>query len=289
MKFYNETWILAWKKTAEVIVALDFTSKDKTPRRKRSFCHTHDRPASVDCGVRIFKKHCIAKDPQDLLRSKPARMVPLTWPLHDWIRAQIHIQSKPIRTNETTEDLDIAEARDFVTCNTAKMSKRARRRSGGWLVACNETGGVLAFQEFFGGESLTQRAAFVNTLVQTYDSISTICHDDACHLRRFMDRWCSSIPRLCFPHTHYILDRFHARAHSDRWCQEHCSPNTKTNQPRLAKVNSSACEILFAWFSGFKKSFRHMSRLTGHFFVSEILLLRNDWHCNQTTRRTETD
>ena len=215
-------------------------------------------------------------------------MVDLAWPLHDWIRAQIHIQSKPSQTKETTEDLDIAEACDFVTCNTAKMSKRARRRSGGWLVACNETGAVIGFQEFFGGESLTQRAAFVSTLVHKYDSITTICHDDSCHLRRFMDRWFSSIPRLCFPQTHYVLDRFHARTHTDKWCQTNCSPNTETNRPRLDKVNSSACEILFAWFSGFKASFRHMGRLTGHFFVSEILLQRNDWHCNQTSR-AETD
>ena len=81
---------------------------------------------------------------------------------------------------------------------------------------------------------------------------------------------------------------FHARTHTDKWCQTNCSPNTKTNRPRLDKVNSSACEILFAWFSGFKAFFRHMGRLTGHFFVSEILLQRNDWHCNQTSR-TETD
>ena len=253
----------------------------RTPKRKRAFCSEHDRSTVRDNGVRIFKKHCIAETSQDLLGSKPPRAVDLGWPLRDWVRDQIHFQSKNALASKPNEDLDVDQAADFVSCRTSKMPKRISRRSGGWLVACNESGIVMAAEEFYGGESLTQRAAFTAKLIHDYASIETIVHDDSCHLRQFMGHWLKTQPRLCFPRVHYIVDHFHSKGHVDTWCQQNCSPLCAGNAERMAHINSSACEILFSWLSGYKASFRHMNRMTGHFFIHEVLLLRNAWNASR--------
>ena len=114
--------------------------------------------------------------------------VDLSWPLVDWVRDQVHIQSKA-RHCSSTEDLDICEAQDYVSCHTVKMRKRVNRRSGGWLVACDGRGMVLAASEFYAGESLTQRAAFVASVVDQFPTVTTVVHDDACHLRKFIEPW----------------------------------------------------------------------------------------------------
>ena len=143
------------------------------------------------------------------------------------------------------------------------MRKRVNRRSGGWLVACDGRGMVLAASEFYVGECFT------------------VVHDDACHLRKFMDKWMDSQPRLTYPQTKFVLDKFHAPSHRDPWCKQHCSPKVPENARLLAGVNSSSCEFLFSWFSKFRSSFRTMNRQTAHFFVHEILLMRNAWRKGQ--------
>ena len=197
------------------------------------------------------------------------------------LRDVVHFQSKMAhakRPGAAGEDLDIAQAADFVSCRTVKMRRRVNRRSGGWLVACAADGAVLDAVEFLGGESLTQRAAFVARLKERYPFIATVVHDDSCHLRRFMDHWCRSCPQLCFPAMHYVIDKFHAVTHCDAWCRANCAPSTPVNEARVAGVNSSACELLFSWFSLYRNSFRHMGQETAHFFVNEVLLMRNEWH-----------
>eukprot|EP00971_Amphidinium_carterae_P339476 6477309-Amphidinium_carterae.1 len=157
------------------------------------------------------------------------------------------------------------------------MQRRVNRRSGGWLLACSGTGFVLEAMEFLGGESLTQRAAFLALCVQSFPCLQTFVHDDACHLRKFMDHWFPDCPRLRWPQMTYIVDKLHARGHVDEWCRENCHPNLPAHQQLLEEANTSTCETLFTWFSGYKPSFRHMNRATARFFVNELLDLRNSW------------
>lgn len=252
----------------------------RTPKRKQAFCSLHCRQDARDNGVRVSKKACIADSSHKLMRATPPNSVDLSWPLVDWVRDQVHIQSKA-RHCSSTEDLDICEAQDYVSCHTVKMRKRVNRRSGGWLVACDGRGMVLAASEFYAGESLTQRAAFVASVVDQFPTVTTVVHDDACHLRKFMDKWMDSQPRLTYPQTKFVLDKFHAPSHRDPWCKQHCCPKVPENARLLAGVNSSSCEFLFSWFSKFRSSFRTMNRQTAHFFVHEILLMRNAWRKGQ--------
>ena len=252
----------------------------RTPKRKQAFCSLHCRQDARDNGVRVSKKACIADSSHKLMRATPPNSVDLSWPLVDWVRDQVHIQSKA-RHCSSTEDLDICEAQDYVSCHTVKMRKRVNRRSGGWLVACDGRGMVLAASEFYAGESLTQRAAFVASVVDQFPTVTTVVHDDACHLRKFMDKWMDSQPRLTYPQTKFVLDKFHAPSHRDPWCKQHCCPKVPENARLLAGVNRSSCEFLFSWFSKFRPSFRTMNRQTAHFFVHEILLMRNAWRKGQ--------
>ena len=252
----------------------------KTPKRKTGFCASHQRADTKGSGlVKVHKKDCVGTKPEALIRTVPS-IGAVEWPLKDWMRAQVHKQSKDkVREGE---DPDVALAADFVSCRTIKMKKRVSRRSGGWLVGCNENGVILGAMEFFGGESLTQRAAFVAKMIGEYPSLKTVVHDDACHLRKFLTTWFKAdSPHVCYPAVAFVIDKFHSKAHNDSWCQKHCSPKTKENQRRLEAVNSSACEILFSWLSGYKNAFRHMNRMTGHFFIHELLLLRNAWSSRQ--------
>ena len=248
----------------------------KTPKIKSSFCATHFKPCKRDCGVTIKKKRCLDSDPTKLLTCVPPTASITEWPLISWLRDQVHIQSKR-HNDKKGSDLDSLQAADYVTCRTIKMKHRTNRRTGGWLLACSGDGRVLHAMEIYGGESLTQRAAFVALLKTRYPALHTILHDDSCHLRRFMDSWFADYPALRFPHMNYIVDKFHSKTHCDEWCQTNCSPRVPANQARISGHNSSACEILFSWFSGYKASFRHMGVQTSHFFVHELLLMKNSW------------
>ncbi len=79
------------------------------------------------------------------------------------------------------------------------------------------------------------------------------------------------------PRLNFVVDKFHARGHVDRWCLEHCHPDVPANAQLLKGVNSSACELLFQWLSGYKAAFRHMGRNTAQFFLLEVLDLKNEW------------
>ena len=255
---------------------------NRTPRRKSAFCSRHARPLASNCGVRVCKKDCVGDSSASLLKTVPSTGV-VDWPLPEWLRNQVHRQSA--EKQMPAGDADVSMAADFVSCRTIKMKKRVNRRSGGWLVACDEQGFIMGAMEFLGGESLTQRAALVSRMIGEYPTVATVIHDDACHLRLFMDRWFPLCPHLRYPQVGFVIDKFHSASHTDTFCRQNCSPKTAENSARLQGVNTSACEILFQWLSGFKASFRHMNRLTAQFFVPELLLMRNEWRSQQQTRK----
>ena len=75
---------------------------------------------------------------------------------------------------------------------------------------------------------------------------------------------------------HYILDRFHAKAHIDNWCKLNVNPDTQANTDRLAGRNTSACEMTFSWMGKYKRIFRTMHRWTANFLVQEMVDLHNE-------------
>ncbi|CAE7225029.1 hypothetical protein AK812_SmicGene46748 [Symbiodinium microadriaticum] len=86
---------------------------------------------------------------------------------------------------------------------------------------------------------------------------------------------CPTTPTCVFRPFRFIVDRFHYEGHTDKWCRDNCSPTLPPHEETLENVSTSSCEILFQWFSQYKHAFRHMSRLVGHFFVTELVDMHN--------------
>ena len=256
----------------------------ETPVYKGIFCSQHVAPpprqlvrskSSEAEGMEVRKRACLATDAKQLMQARVAgRPVPLPAG-RDLLCAVRSTSLLAYKKQLGMQDVDTDEAGDYVTCRTSKMSRRLNKRSAGWLVACTGSGMVASIMEIYGGESLTQRAAFVAKIREAYPTVRTVVHDDACHLRKFMEKWFPENPELRYPALNFIIDGFHMRGHTDTWCQLNCSPKLPEHAEILANVNSSSCEILFQWFSQHKSSFRHMGRLTAHFFVSEMIDLHN--------------
>ena len=81
----------------------------RTPMRKQLFCAQHTSAGPPDCGVRIYKKACLAEAPQDLFRSHPSHAVELKWPLPPWVRRQVHLQATQRRLPHNA-DIDVTQA-----------------------------------------------------------------------------------------------------------------------------------------------------------------------------------
>ena len=249
-----------------------------TPSFRSCFCKQHllIKP-SADPGMVITRKLCVAACESDLVRLTQDGK-PVAAPDLAAVRSALHQASiKAHKRRRGEHDVEVSDTADAVECRTHKMRRRLNRRSGGWLVACSGDGMVLQAEEFLGGESLTQRAGFVAQCLHEYPSIQTVVHDDACHLQAFMSKWLCKHPKLCYPSLRFVIDKFHARGHVDPWCRQHCHPDAPGNAERLQLVNTSACELLFAWLSGYKGAFRHMRKQTAQFFILELLDMRNEW------------
>ena len=249
-----------------------------TPSFRSFFCKQHRliKP-SADPGMVITRKLCVAACESDLVRLTQDGK-PVAAPDLAAVRSALHQASvKAHKRRRGEHDVEVSDTADAVECRTHKMRRRLNRRSGGRLVACSGDGMVLQAEEFLGGESLTQRAGFVAQCLHEFPSIQTVVHDDACHLQAFMSKWLCKHPKLRYPSLRFVIDKFHARGHVDPWCRQHCHPDAPGNAERLQLVNTSACELLFAWLSGYKGAFRHMRKQTAQFFILELLDMRNEW------------
>uniref|UniRef100_A0A1X7UCQ9 Uncharacterized protein n=1 Tax=Amphimedon queenslandica TaxID=400682 RepID=A0A1X7UCQ9_AMPQE len=48
-----------------------------------------------------------------------------------------------------------------------------------------------------------------------------IIHDDGCHLKKYaLHRSSNFISQLTI-----VVDKFHMKGHTDKWCKENCDPN----------------------------------------------------------------
>ena len=277
-----------------------------TPSWKSNFCALHkEPPPDVPDGKRIQRlrwKAPLAATLDDMMSfwvgddQESAQRVPADGLAPGALLAYLREMSLPraqpatdpqqLRDGEERDDITV-EVISTLACTTRKMGRAKRassnlsrrsKRSGGLLVAVTPEGFVTDAFEFMGSESCAQRYLFLSRLKSLYPELSTVCHDDSCHLRRFANRWAdgSTLARqLAYPQMLYILDRFHASGHVDAWSLANVHPAVPENSAALEGVNTSACEILFAWLARYKHGFRKMNRWMGNFFAQEVLDLHN--------------
>ena len=133
--------------------------------------------------------------------------------------------------------------------------------------------------EFYGAESLPQRYLFTARLRHLLgEALRVIVHDDACHLRRFAEKRRNVnafAASLAFPRITYVVDRFHARGHVDKWCLENCHPDVSAVQGLMDGIKSSICETTSSWLGRYKHMARKINRWAYDFFLLEVIDLHN--------------
>ena len=173
--------------------------------------------------------------------------------------------------------------RESTSCSTHKEGKQRIKHSrrGGWLYACTSQGYILHLKEYVGAESLSQRYFFLAELVAQSPTMEVVIHDDACHLRKFVERRkndSEAAARLAHPRIRYIVDRMHSKGHVDPWCLENCVAKAPGNEQYIADVNTSVCEQTFSRLGRHKFTIRWMDRLTSAMLLHEMAEVRNaDW------------
>lgn len=73
----------------------------------------------------------------------------------------------------------------------------------------------------------------------------------------------------------YVTDKFHSRGHVDPWCLDNCGPGVPENSEAIDAMNTSICEITFAWLARFKHMTRKMKQWAFWFFIQEVIYCRN--------------
>ena len=71
--------------------------------------------------------------------------------------------------------------------------------------------------------------------------------------------------------THYIVDRLHAKGHTDEWCLENCQPDNPENIDKVEGVNTEICEQSFSRMGRFKYMVQSMTKHTAMIFMNEIV------------------
>ena len=177
---------------------------------------------------------------------------------------------------------------DATRCSTHKESSVARSRcsrSAGWLVAATPGGMIVHLKEFRGAESLGQRYFFLGDVLQAAPEVEAVVHDDACHLRKYVDKRARRSPlasAMAHPRVKYVIDRFHAKGHKDPWCLANCMWSSPENEELIqqlrrpgAKFNDSICEQLFSKLGRHKFVVSKMGMATSAFYLNEVAELRN--------------
>ena len=100
------------------------------------------------------------------------------------------------------------EDRSATSCATHKEHKKT------------DLGKVIHAKEFIGSEALSQRYFFLAELAEAVPELRVLCHDDACHLRKYATKYAEASPlsqRLAFPNMQRL------------WHKQMCVPTQRWN------------------------------------------------------------
>ena len=186
-------------------------------------------------------------------------------------------RAETLRLHSADADLSAVE------CSTHKEGddcKAKCKHTAGVMCACLSNGVIIAFQECFGSESLSQRYLFLATVKELYPDFSIMIHDDACHLHKFADARkgeSSFAAEIAPPQMRFICDVFHIAGHTDPWCLVTTHPKAEGNEALVAGVRTSVCEFTFTWLSQYKHASKHMSQYSFSWFMMEMMDAHNQF------------
>ena len=128
-------------------------------------------------------------------------------------------------------------------------------------------------------ESLSQRYFCVAAVKALLPTVTTVVHDDACHLHKYCARRAAhsqAAAQLSPPHMTFVCDKFHMAGHTDAWCKQTCDPELPSNSALLAGVRTSVCEFTFTWLSKYKHQTKHMNEYGFQFFLLDMAWSHNE-------------
>ena len=162
------------------------------------------------------------------------------------------------------------------SCNTKKhLGRRYYRRTAGLMVGAWPCGVVPFVEELYGSESLTQvhghLCNFLDSGKEILDKLETIFYDDACHMWKFMtkkERMAYSEAATRLGKLEMMVDFFHIKNHTDKFCHENLNPYTI--KEHLKDINSNICEQTFSWLNRFMQT-KPMNRARHLWFFIYLL------------------
>ena len=90
-----------------------------------------------------------------------------------------------------------------------------------------------------------------------YNFVGLLAYDDACHLKRFIDRRSTTPLGKALAQLKIVVDKMHFRNHTDPWCKKNVNPY---KCPDFVGINTEACEQTFRYVARFKYATKHMSK-----------------------------
>ena len=143
-----------------------------------------------------------------------------------------------------------------------------------FVVSC--TGFVIDLHELIGAESLSQRYHFAARLADRLPLLTTLVHDDACHLALMaLDHRQSSVTAARLAEMSFIVDEFHAPGHTGGWCKDHCLPSIEANRAVLKNFPTDIAESVNSNFSPLGHTVHHMGQWFSQLALSEMVDVHN--------------
>lgn len=183
-------------------------------------------------------------------------------------------KNEPLPKKPRTEKKD-DECEEDLQCKTDKSQYAAdKHRAAGTCYSIYNCGIIVGITELYGSESLTQVYMFLVWLYETMDSFpKLLAYDDACHLKRFMNkRMDTPIGKLLGSLT-VVVDKFHFKNHVDKWCRANVNPY---KVPDFQNLNTEVCEETFRHVARYRHITKHMSYGSFHLFHMTLADIYNN-------------
>ena len=176
-------------------------------------------------------------------------------------------------------------------CKTHKEGAadvRTAYRTAGFMIVFSESGVVGALAELVTAETLSQRYCFLAEVASETTELTTVVHDDACHLCVFANNHQDDnnplTARLAC-NMRYVVDRPHSRNHVDPQCKAHCFPTVPANAQALGTFPTPIAESVNSQLSPLARTIHHMQKFLCSFVASECVDVHNIVRGQERERR----
>lgn len=197
--------------------------------------------------------------------------------------------------NSEVQEREHESARDGGESQPTKKPLLSRKRTHNEQLVVSPCGMVLARKTFYKSESLPKVKEFIYEVFPD-EMPQVIFYDNACGLYQHIATNPTDVHR--FQNTLLPVDVFHMKSHKTTHtsCQINNDPNLFPELKKATgnggwkwKFNSSAAEMVNAWFGRFDPICRNMHAIKYQFFLEEMIRLHNNRLHNLLCKRNNVE